>query len=100
MPIDMIASIMQTKQRIPDSIIGVFSGGRNWLPTTMTAILLGVDLVRVGIEDCYWMYPHRDEVIQRNIDVVNKIMDVARIVGREVATPEQARKIMGIVRTS
>lgn len=100
MPIDLIASVSQTKERIPNSIIGVYSGGRNWLPITITAILAGVDLVRVGIEDCYWMYPHKEEVIHRNFDAVNKITDFARLIGREVATVEQARKIMGIKRTS
>lgn len=100
MPIDLIASIRQTKERIPDSIIGVYSGGRNWLPITITAILAGVDLIRVGIEDCYWMYPHKEEVIQRNIDAVNKVTEFARIIGREIATVDQARTIMGIKRTS
>ncbi|MFC7203237.1 3-keto-5-aminohexanoate cleavage protein [Haloferax namakaokahaiae] len=97
MPIEMITSLEQTKQRFPDdTVIGVCSGGRNWLPITIEAILRGVDYVRVGIEDYYWMYPHRDEVIQENIEVVNKIVDFCNIIGREVATPAQARDIMGI----
>ena len=100
MPIDMIASIEQTKRRIPDSIIGVFSGGRNWMPITMTAILAGVDFIRVGIEDCYWLYPHKDEVIKSNTQVVKLIVDFAHMVGREVATAKQAREIMGIKLTS
>lgn len=100
MPIDMIASLMQTRERIPDSVIGVYSGGRNWMPITMTAILLGVDLIRVGIEDSYWIYPHKDEVIQRNSDVVKLIVDFAKMVGRRLATVEEARQIMGIRLTS
>ncbi len=97
MPIEMISSLEGTKQRFPDdTVIGVCSGGRNWLPITMEAILRGVDYVRVGIEDYYWMYPHRDEVIQENIDVVNKIIDFCNLIGREVAGPEQARDILGI----
>jgi len=95
-PIDMITSIIQTKERIPNSIIGVYSGGRNWMPITMTAILLGVDLIRVGIEDAYWMYPHEDEIIQRNSDVIKLIVDFAKIVGRPLANVEEARKIMDI----
>lgn len=100
MPIELVACVEQTKQRIPNSVIGVFSGGRNWLPITMTAILAGVDFVRVGIEDTYWMYPHLDEVIQRNIDCVQKIIDFCRLIGRKVASVDEARRIMGIVRTS
>jgi len=100
MPIDLITSITQTKQRIPDSVIGVYSGGRNWLPITMTAILAGVDIVQVGIEDCYWWYPHQDEVIQKNVDTVKRIVDFCHMIGREVATPQQAREILGIKLTS
>ena len=100
MPIDLISSIMQTKQRIPDSVIGVYSGGRNWLPITMTAILAGVDIVRVGIEDCYWWYPHKDDVIESNVETVKRTVDFCNMIGREVATTQQAREIMGIKLTS
>lgn len=100
MPIEMITSLMQTKERIPNTIIGVESGGRNWLPITLLAIMLGVDFVRVGIEDCYWMYPHKDEVIQKNIDCVEKTIKFCEIIGRDVASAEEARKIMGMKRTS
>lgn len=100
MPIDLVASIMQTKQRIPDSIIGVYSGGRNWLPITITAILMGVDIVRTGIEDTYWMYPHKDDVIQSNQEAVKKIVGFCNFIGRPIATVEQARQIMGIKLTS
>lgn len=100
MPIDLIASIMQTKQRIPDSIIGVYSGGRNWLPITYTAILAGVDLVRAGIEDTYWMYPHKDEIVQSNVECIKKVVDFCNLIGRRVATVDEARQIMGIKLTS
>lgn len=100
MPIEMISALEGTKQRFPDdTVIGVCSGGRNWLPITIEAIMRGVDYVRVGVEDYYWMYPHRDEVIQHNIDCVQKIVQACEILGREVATPEQAREIMGVTRT-
>ena len=100
MPIEMISALEGTKQRFPDdTVIGVCSGGRNWLPITMEAIMRGVDYVRVGVEDYYWMYPHRDEVIQHNIDCVQKVVKMCEILGRDVATPDQARDIMGITRT-
>lgn len=70
------------------------------MPITMTAILAGVDLVRVGIEDTYWMYPHRDDVIQKNMDCVNKIIDFCGLIGRRIAGVDEARKILGIEVTS
>jgi 3-keto-5-aminohexanoate cleavage enzyme len=97
MPIDLIISIVQTKQRLgEDNVIGVFSGGRNWMPITMTAILAGVDFVRVGIEDCYWMYPHKDKVIQSNIEAVKKIVNFCELIDREIATIDKAREILAI----
>ncbi len=96
MPIELISGLMQTRARVPNCITAVETGGRNWLPITLTAILAGVDLVRVGIEDCYYMYPHRDDVIPDNVDTVKKIVDFAHLIGREVATPAQARKILGM----
>ena len=97
MPVQMITNLEQTKDRFPDdTIIGVCSGGRNWLPITLEAIMRGVDYVRIGIEDFYWMYPHRDEVIQSNMDVVEKIVSFCEIIGREVATPDVAREMLGI----
>lgn len=96
MPIEMISSIQQTKDRFPDATIGVYSGNRNWLPVTLTAIMLGVDIVRIGIEDFYWMYPHKDEIIQNNIDCIRKITDFCELIDREVAGPQQAREILGL----
>lgn len=98
--IDMIASLMQTKQRIPECVLGVYSGGRNWFPIVCSAILAGVDIVRVGIEDIYWMYPHRDEVVQSNIEVVKKVTAFAKLAGREIADVAKAREILDITRTS
>jgi len=57
---------------------------------------MGVDIVRVGMEDHLWMYPHKDEKIRNNADEVRKIATIARELGRPIATPAEARKIMGI----
>ncbi len=100
MPVEMISALEQAKRRFaPGSVFGVYSGGRNWMPITMTAILIGADVVRVGIEDSYWMYPHTDEVIRSNMEMVRKITEFCKLVGRRLATPQEAREIMGIVRT-
>lgn len=91
---------MQAKERLPDCIISIETGGRNWLPITITAILAGVDLMRVGMEDCYWMYPHRDDIIRSNTQAIKKTVDFCHRIGRETATIRQAREILGIELTS
>ncbi len=78
------------------SIISISAGGRNWLSLSVFAMLLGVDGVRVGMEDHLWTYPHRDEMTKRNADETRKIATIAKELGREIASPSEARKIMGI----
>jgi 3-keto-5-aminohexanoate cleavage enzyme len=78
------------------SVIGLSAGGRNWLPLTVFAILMGVDSVRVGLEDHIWLYPHKDELSKSNAEETKKIATITRELGREVATPAQARQILGI----
>jgi len=80
--------------------IGVHPEGRNWLPVTVMGIMLGCDLVRIGIEDIFWLYPHRDEFAKSASEVVAKVVAIAKELGREIATPEEARQILGIKRTS
>jgi len=78
------------------SVIGISAGGRNWLSLSVFAMLMGVDSVRVGMEDHLWTYPHKDEIIKSNAEETRKIASIARELGREVASPDVARKIMGI----
>ncbi len=78
------------------SVLGVTIGGRNWLPMTVLAIMLGVDCVRVGMEDTCFMYPHKDEKVRRCADVITKVRRIAEELGRDVATPKEARQILGL----
>ena len=99
--LQFITSMSMINENIPDHIIGVYPGGRNWLPMTVMGIMMRADLVRVGIEDCYWLYPHKDEVIKKNSDVVKMAADIAHLLGRRVVTdPKEARKILGMKLTS
>ena len=67
-----------------------------WMPLSVMAIMLGADIVRVGMEGSVNMYPHRDDYIRRNGAMVEAIAGIARYLGREVATPAEARKILGL----
>jgi 3-keto-5-aminohexanoate cleavage enzyme len=97
-----LISIMNTiRQNVPGCLIGIYAGGRNWLPMTVMGMLLGADIVRVGIEDAYWMWPHRDEIVKNNVDVVKMTVDLAGMLGRKVVTDvNEARGILGIKLTS
>jgi 3-keto-5-aminohexanoate cleavage enzyme len=71
------------------------TAGRNWLPTTVEAILSGGH-VRAGMEDGIYMYPDKDELIKSSAQVVSKVRRIAEELGREIATPAEARKILGL----
>ena len=43
-----------------------------------------------------WMVPHKNELSKSNADETRKIATIAREPGRDVATPDQARKLMCI----
>jgi 3-keto-5-aminohexanoate cleavage enzyme len=99
--LQFITSMNMIKTNLPGSIIGIYPGGRNWLPMVTMGILMGVDIVRVGVEDCYWMYPHKDELIKKNSDVVKMTAELAQMHGRRVVTSaKEARKILGMKLTS
>jgi len=88
---------MLMQQTFPaHAVKGVCAGGRNWLPFTTMAIMLGFDMVRVGMEDTVYLYPHRDEKIDSSAEAVRKVVEIANALGREIATPDEARDIMGV----
>ncbi|UCE51559.1 MAG: 3-keto-5-aminohexanoate cleavage protein [Desulfobacterales bacterium] len=79
-----------------DTVVGASIGGRNWLPITVFAIMLGADFVRVGMEDHLWVYPHKDEKIRSCADMTRKISTIARELGRDIGTPDEARSLLKI----
>jgi len=53
-------------------------------------------MVRVGMEDSVYVYPHRNEKLETSAQAVRKVVNIANEFGREIATPDEARQIMGI----
>lgn len=72
------------------SVAGI---GRYQLNLATYAILLGGN-VRVGLEDN--IYYKKGELAESNAQLVERVVRIAKELGREVATPEQAREILGI----
>lgn len=72
------------------SIIGA---GLNYTTTVPQAIMLGGH-ARVGMEDNIFI--ERKVLAKSNVEFVEKVMSLARIMGREVATPDEARAILGL----
>jgi 3-keto-5-aminohexanoate cleavage enzyme len=82
----------------PDDSLWLCSGiGPHQLPMTTLAILLGGH-VRVGLEDN--VYYRRGELAKSNAQLVERTVRICHELNREVATPAQARRMLGLSATA
>jgi 3-keto-5-aminohexanoate cleavage enzyme len=47
------------------------------------------------MEDTYWLWPHRDDRIDSNLQAYGVAQKLADVVGRPVATTAEYRKMIG-----
>jgi uncharacterized protein (DUF849 family) len=86
-------------KRIADKLFGddymfsVLAAGRHQIPFTTMAAAMGGH-VRVGLEDSLMI--SRGKLAERNADQVAKIRRIVEEVGREPATPDEARGMLGL----
>lgn len=86
--------LMYMLSKIPEGSTWTVAGiGRHELPLATMAILLGGH-VRVGFEDN--IYYKKGEVAKSNAQLVERIVRLAKELGREVATPDEAREILNL----
>jgi len=85
--------ISYMEQLPPDSIVNVAGIGTHQLPMNVLSIIMGTH-VRTGLEDN--IYYRRRELCTGNAQLVERIARFARDLGREIATPKQARQMLGI----
>lgn len=76
-----------------DATYTVAGVGRYEFPLAMAAIIDGGH-VRVGFEDN--VYLSKGVLAKSNGELVEKVVRMAREMGREIATPEDARRILGL----
>ncbi len=77
----------------PDSLFSTIGIGSSQLPLSAVAMVLGGH-VRVGLEDS--VYYSRGKKAESNAQLVERVVRLAEILGREVATPEIARRMLGL----
>jgi 3-keto-5-aminohexanoate cleavage enzyme len=75
---------------------GVIHDGMTDFTLLANAIGLGASLVRVGFEDSTCWAP--GQAVRRNAELVQKLAQLVRLLGHAVATPAEARAILGIRR--
>lgn len=76
-----------------DSLFSVLGIGPVEFQATTLSILLGGN-VRVGFEDN--IYVEKGKLAKNNAELVAKIVRIARELGREIASPNETREMLGI----
>ncbi len=90
-------NVIQLLKELPKDSLWLCSGiGPHQLPMNTLAILLGGH-VRVGLEDN--VYYKRGELAKSNAQLVERAARIIKELNREVATPTQARKMLGLSQT-
>lgn len=72
----------------------VAGAGRHQIPLAATAMAMGAPNVRVGLEDS--LYAGKGNQATSSADQVRMAVDIAKGLGLEPATPDEAREILGL----
>lgn len=94
--VDNLVFLVNTAQRVLGEGNFVWScaaAGKDQIDMTTTAVILGGN-VRVGLEDN--LYISKGQLAKSNAEPIAKMSRIARELGREVATPDEARQILGL----
>lgn len=92
-PENLMFLVDYAKKLIGDFEFSVCVAGRAQFPICTQALLLGGNC-RVGLEDN--LYLEKGRLAKSNAEQVEKIIRIARELGIEPATPDEARKILGL----
>jgi 3-keto-5-aminohexanoate cleavage enzyme len=76
-----------------DTVWSVLATGKFQIPLTTMGMILG-GAIRVGFEDN--LYYRKGELAKSNAQLVARSVRIARELGKEPATPNEARKILGL----
>lgn len=87
-------NFLSIRRRLPENAIVNCTGvGSAQIPLATQSLLLGGG-VRVGLEDN--IYYAKGELAKSNAQLVAKIVRIGRELGKEPATPEEAREYLGL----
>ena len=88
-------------EKLPEGSTWSVSGiGKAHMPMMLAGLALGCDGLRVGLEDniLFGKNPDGSKDIATNLRLVQRAADLCRLAGREIATAQEAREILGITR--
>ena len=88
-------------ERLPEGATWSVSGiGKAHMPMMLAGLSLGCDGLRVGLEDnvMYGKDAEGNKIIATNVMLVERAVELCKLAGREIATAQEAREILGITR--
>ena len=93
--VDNLVFLRSTAERLlgDDFTWSVAAAGKHQMPIAAAALAMGGN-VRVGLEDNLYIRPH--QLAESNAQQVKAAVTMAEIMGREIATPAEARQILGL----
>jgi 3-keto-5-aminohexanoate cleavage enzyme len=91
--LDMVARLPELPVAHSDLRVNVSSMGATQLPITTIAMAMGLN-VRVGMEDNVFF--RKGELVESNAAYVERTVRIAEQLDRPVATPTQARELLGL----
>ena len=91
----MVRLIKRVREIEPDSFITVPTPGRASMYLATMGILMGLG-IRVGMEDTYVKWPHKDDIIDNCGKMVGDMIGIAKALGRRVATADESRMAIGL----
>ena len=92
-PNNLLFLYNSARETIGDFVWSVCAAGRHQLPMCTMSLVMGGN-ARVGMEDS--LYAGKGVLAKSNADQVEKIVRIARELGLEPATPDEARQILGL----
>ena len=87
--------------KLPKGATWSVSGiGKCHMDMMLAGLSMGCDGLRVGLEDniIYSRNADGSKVIATNVMLVERAVELAKIAGREIATPAQARELLGMTK--
>jgi uncharacterized protein (DUF849 family) len=92
-PNNLLFLLNSARETVGDFVWSVCAAGRHQLPMCTMSLVMGGN-ARVGMEDS--LYAGKGVLAKSNADQVEKIVRIARELGLEPATPDEARQILGL----
>jgi 3-keto-5-aminohexanoate cleavage enzyme len=90
----MVFAQSEIQRNFPNAMLQVVATEKNQFPMCILAASLGFDIVRLGFEDN--IYLPDGKPAKRNHEIVAAMVKIAKDLGREIATADDARNMFGV----